>query len=218
MENPTTRTPPGAYFFSIICQTKSKDFTALEFASLQRELAKQAQARPGDKKKDGTPQHKQIVLEMVQQAWRRVEQLLLNTAGRTRFELNIIKEFVGIVAIVLQAIEKDPLQTMLLLCLFVVSLVIFQWVVVCVRSWAVSRVGPRDYNTIVVVMIVACTSGQAYHEATEAPWFFWMASNTDPGRFIAQWVTHSMSMLLMCYMFGVLAPMSEETEHRRRQY
>jgi len=98
-------------------------------------------------------------------------------------------------------------------CLFgFVSFVVFRLVVVSLRSWAVSLVGPRAYNILVVLFVFACTSKKAYHDATEAPWFFWMASKTDPWRFMTQWVASSVFMLFMCDIFGFLAPRAEETE------
>lgn len=134
---------------------------------------------------------------MAHPLWTNFEQLLMHLAK----ELGV------------DTVQKDVHQTILLAILVsLVVLITFELIVVSVRSWAVSLIGPRAYNTIVVAMIVACTSGKAYHDATDAPWLFWMASKTDPGRFMMQWVFSSVSMLFTCYILGFLAPMEEGRE------
>ena len=102
----------------------------------------------------------------------------------------------------INASEEGKIGMLLLglVCLMIVQAMKSQF-----KNSVVSLIGLRAYNVTIVAMVVACNSGQAYHEATEAPMLFFMEAKTNPVNFFCIWVWKSAVMLFWCGVFGLLA-------------
>ena len=100
------------------------------------------------------------------------------------------------------ASENGKLYMLLLglVCIIIVQAVKNQF-----KNAMVSLIGLRAYNVMIVAMVVACNSGQAYHDATEAPMLFFMEAKTDSVSFFCIWVWKSVVMLFWCGSLGLLA-------------
>jgi hypothetical protein len=92
-----------------------------------------------------------------------------------------------------------------MLLLGLVCFIVVQAMKTQFKNGAVSLIGLRAYNVTIVAMVVACNSGQAYHDATEAPMVFFMEAKTDPVSFFCIWVWKSAVMLFWCGVLGLLA-------------